>query len=141
MLREAPPREADGNALVHEVPLSDSDDDTVVRRPGGGLFDPSPGGRPFLPDTGPIQRFDQRPRFAEWTRDDAEIWVSSEIGGTVSVIDNATRAIKTKITFEIPGVPREAITVQGFGESRPLVPTGDGVREPLNRRATVDINF
>lgn len=63
VLREAPPREADGNALVHEVPLSDSDDDTVVRRPGGGLFNPSPGGRPFLPDTGPIQRFDQRPRF------------------------------------------------------------------------------
>lgn len=63
VLREAPPTEADGDALVHEVPLSDSDDDTVVRRPGGGLFDPSPGGRPFLPDTGPIQRFDQRPRF------------------------------------------------------------------------------
>lgn len=63
VLREAPPTEADGDALVHEVPLSDTDDDTVVRRPGGGLFDPSPGGRPFLPDTGPIQRFDQRPRF------------------------------------------------------------------------------
>ena len=63
VLREAPPTEADGDALVHEVPLSDSDDDTVVRRPGGGLFDPSRGGRPFLPDTGPIQRFDQRPRF------------------------------------------------------------------------------
>ena len=63
VLREAPPTEADGDALVHEVPLSYADDDTVVRRPGGGLFDPSPGGRPFLPDTGPIQRFDQRPRF------------------------------------------------------------------------------
>ena len=63
VLREAPPTEADGDALVHEVPPSDADDDTVVRRPGGGLFDPSPGGRPFLPDTGPIQRFDQRPRF------------------------------------------------------------------------------
>ena len=63
VLREAPPTEADGDALVHEVPLSDTDDDTVVRRPGGGLFDPSRGGRPFLPDTGPIQRFDQRPRF------------------------------------------------------------------------------
>lgn len=63
VLREAPPREADGDALVHEAPPSDADVDTVVRRPGGGLFDPSPGGRPFLPDTGPIQRFDQRPRF------------------------------------------------------------------------------
>jgi YVTN family beta-propeller protein len=37
---------------------------------------------------------DQRPRFAEWTSDDAEIWVSSEIGGTVSVIDNELREIK-----------------------------------------------
>jgi|GEM_PF-2095743 len=63
VLREASPREADDDALVHEAPLSDADDDIVVRRPGGGLFDPSPGGRPFLPDTGPIQRFDQRPRF------------------------------------------------------------------------------
>lgn len=63
VLREASPREADDDALVHEAPLSDANDDIVVRRPGGGLFDPSPGGRPFLPDTGPIQRFDQRPRF------------------------------------------------------------------------------
>ncbi len=31
--------------------------------------------------------------------------MSSEIGGTVSVIDNATRAVKHKIAFEIPGVP------------------------------------
>ena len=35
------------------------------------------------------------------------------------------------------GVPREAITVQAFGESRPLVPTGDGVREPQNRRVEI----
>jgi YVTN family beta-propeller protein len=48
---------------------------------------------------------DQRPRFAEFTSDDAEVWVTSEIGGTVSVIDNATRQIKKKITFEIRGVP------------------------------------
>jgi outer membrane protein OmpA-like peptidoglycan-associated protein len=35
------------------------------------------------------------------------------------------------------GVPRQAITVQGFGESRPLVPTADGVREPQNRRVEI----
>ena len=35
------------------------------------------------------------------------------------------------------GVPREAITVQAFGESRPLVPTGGGVREPQNRRVEI----
>ena len=56
---------------------------------------------------------DQRPRFAEWTSDDAEVWVSAEIGGTVSVIDNATRQIKKKITFEVPGVPTEALQPVG----------------------------
>ena len=35
------------------------------------------------------------------------------------------------------GVPREAITVQGYGETRPLVPTADGVREPQNRRVEI----
>ena len=30
-----------------------------------------------------------------------------------------------------------AITVQAFGESRPLVPTADGVREPQNRRVEI----
>ena len=35
------------------------------------------------------------------------------------------------------GVPRQAILVAGFGESRPLVPTADGVREPQNRRVEI----
>jgi OOP family OmpA-OmpF porin len=35
------------------------------------------------------------------------------------------------------GVPRSAITIQGFGETRPLVPTADGVREPQNRRVEI----
>ena len=48
---------------------------------------------------------DQRPRVATFTADAAEVWVSSEIGGTVSVIDNQTREIKQKIGFEIAGVP------------------------------------
>ena len=56
---------------------------------------------------------DQRPRFAQFTSDDSEIWVTAEIGGTVSVIDNATREIKKKIGFEIPGVPTEAIQPVG----------------------------
>ncbi|MCI0752633.1 OmpA family protein [Teichococcus vastitatis] len=32
---------------------------------------------------------------------------------------------------------RSTITVQAFGESRPLVPTADGVREPQNRRVEI----
>jgi outer membrane protein OmpA-like peptidoglycan-associated protein len=37
------------------------------------------------------------------------------------------------------GVPREAITVQGLGETHPLVPTPKGVREPQNRRVEIII--
>jgi outer membrane protein OmpA-like peptidoglycan-associated protein len=37
------------------------------------------------------------------------------------------------------GIPAELLEVQWFGESRPRVPTADGVREPENRR--VEITF
>jgi OOP family OmpA-OmpF porin len=35
------------------------------------------------------------------------------------------------------GVPSGQITTRGVGESQPLIATGDGVREPSNRRAEV----
>ncbi len=35
------------------------------------------------------------------------------------------------------GVPRQAISTQGFGETHPLVPTAQGVREPQNRRVEI----
>jgi outer membrane protein OmpA-like peptidoglycan-associated protein len=35
------------------------------------------------------------------------------------------------------GVNRSAITVQGFGDTRPLVPTGPNTREPQNRRVEI----
>jgi outer membrane protein OmpA-like peptidoglycan-associated protein len=35
------------------------------------------------------------------------------------------------------GISREEIGVTAFGESRPLVPTADGVREPQNRRVEI----
>jgi len=37
------------------------------------------------------------------------------------------------------GVPRTAITIQGFGETNLLVPTGPNVREPQNRRVEIII--
>mgnify|MGYP003694544289 CR=1 FL=1 len=37
------------------------------------------------------------------------------------------------------GVPAQAITVIGKGESQLLVPTGDNVREPQNRRVEIVI--
>ncbi|KAA5609131.1 OmpA family protein [Rhodovastum atsumiense] len=35
------------------------------------------------------------------------------------------------------GVPQAAISIQAFGDSRPLVPTARGVREPQNRRVEI----
>jgi len=35
------------------------------------------------------------------------------------------------------GVPAQAIVVVGAGESKPLAPTGDGVREVQNRRVEI----
>ncbi|HXT81067.1 MAG TPA: OmpA family protein [Acetobacteraceae bacterium] len=37
------------------------------------------------------------------------------------------------------GVPKTAISIQGFGETHLLVPTGPGVREPQNRRVEIII--
>ena len=37
------------------------------------------------------------------------------------------------------GVPQNAITAQGFGDTQLLVPTGPGVREPQNRRVEIII--
>ena len=37
------------------------------------------------------------------------------------------------------GVPKSAITIQGFGDTHLLVPTGPGVREPQNRRVEIII--
>ena len=47
----------------------------------------------------------QRPRYARFTADDRLLWVTSEIGGTVAVIDVASQAILHEIRFAIPGVP------------------------------------
>jgi len=37
------------------------------------------------------------------------------------------------------GVAKSAISIQGFGDTHLLVPTGPGVREPQNRRVEVII--
>lgn len=38
------------------------------------------------------------------------------------------------------GIPASAISTGGRGESELMVQTGDGVKEPQNRRATIDLN-
>ena len=49
------------------------------------------------------------------------------------------RANAVKDALVRQGVPATAIAVVGRGESQPLVPTGDGVREPQNRRVEIVI--
>ncbi len=39
------------------------------------------------------------------------------------------------------GINATTVSVDWKGESAPAVATGDGVKEPLNRRSTVSINF
>jgi len=46
-------------------------------------------------------------------------------------------AVKSELIKD--GVPANAITTQGFGDTHLLVPTGPGVREPQNRRVEIII--
>jgi hypothetical protein len=50
------------------------------------------------------------------------------------------RANSVKNELVRQGVPADAIAVIGRGESNPLVATGDGVREPQNRRVEIVID-
>jgi PQQ-dependent catabolism-associated beta-propeller protein len=80
---------------------------------------------------------DSRPRFAEFTADGSQVWVSSEIGGDVAVIDAAQHKIIKKIHFNISGVTAEAIQAVGIALSRDgklaFVALG-----PANRVAVID---
>ncbi len=65
------------------------------------------------------------------------MWVSAEIGGTVTVIDAATRKVLGKVTFEIQGITKDAIQPVGVRITK------DGKKAfvalgPANRVAVVD---
>ncbi|WP_299483660.1 YVTN family beta-propeller repeat protein [uncultured Roseibium sp.] len=57
---------------------------------------------------------DQRPRHAEFTHDGSELWVSSEIGGTITVFDRESQTEKAKINFEIQGIHPDRVQPVGF---------------------------
>jgi outer membrane protein OmpA-like peptidoglycan-associated protein len=50
------------------------------------------------------------------------------------------RAGAARRNLVIKGVPAEAIRTAGYGESQLLIQTGDGVKEPQNRRVNVDLD-
>ena len=80
---------------------------------------------------------DSRPRVAIFNAAQTQLWVSSEVGGTVTVINPADRKIVGKIHFEIPGITREAIQPVGIRITKDdkiaFVALG-----PANRVAVID---
>jgi PQQ-dependent catabolism-associated beta-propeller protein len=86
---------------------------------------------------------DSRPREAKFTQDMKELWVSSEVGGTISVIDTSnwddpkSWKVKEKISFEVPGVRPEQLQPVGMDftldDKLIFVPLG-----PSNRVAVID---
>ena len=57
----------------------------------------------------------------------------------INIAASRKRANAVKAYLVEHGVPEAAIMVAAYGESRPIVPTADGVREMQNRR--VEIRF
>ena len=80
---------------------------------------------------------DSRPRHAEFVKDGTEMWVSSEIGGTITVFDTATQTEKAKMSFEVQGVHPDRVQPVGFefteGDSHAFVALG-----PSNHLAVIN---
>ncbi len=80
---------------------------------------------------------DSRPRHAEFVKDGTELWVSSEIGGSITVFDVATQAEKAKIVFELPNIHPDRVQPVGFemtnGDTHAFVALG-----PANHLAAVN---
>ena len=82
---------------------------------------------------------DSRPRFAEFKKDGSELWVSAEVGGTVSIIDPVKHVVTKKIAFDIPGLRREAIQPVGINITKDGK-LGFVMLGPANRVAVIDGN-
>ncbi|SMX29252.1 Virginiamycin B lyase [Pelagimonas phthalicica] len=80
---------------------------------------------------------DSRPRHAEFVKEGTEMWVSSEIGGTITVFDASNQAEKAKISFEVQGVHPDRVQPVGFefaaGDTHAFVALG-----PSNHVAVVN---
>jgi PQQ-dependent catabolism-associated beta-propeller protein len=80
---------------------------------------------------------DARPRVAMFSPDGAQLWVSAEIGGTVSVIDPKAHKVIGKVTFEIQGINADAIQPVGVRISKDSKKAYVALG-PANRVALVD---
>src|SRR4029434_8440447 len=85
---------------------------------------------------------DSRPREAKFTKDKKELWVSSEVGGTISIVDTSdwdnpkSWKVVKKIGFEVEGVRPEQLQPVGmdFSADGKLVFVALG---PSNRVAVI----
>ena len=59
-----------------------------------------------------------RPRFSAYKADSSEVWISSEVGGQVTILDPVSHAIKARVKFEIPGLRAEQIQPVGINLTR-----------------------
>ena len=80
---------------------------------------------------------DPRPRALQFTDDSQELWVSSEIGSTVSVFDTKSQKLKHTLRFKIPGITKEQIQPVGvvIDNNRKWAYAALG---PANRVALID---
>jgi PQQ-dependent catabolism-associated beta-propeller protein len=78
-----------------------------------------------------------RPRVAQFKHDGSEVWVSSELGGIVSVIDPGKHDVTHKIEFSVQGLRAEGIQPVGIrftkDDATAFVALG-----PANRVAVID---
>jgi PQQ-dependent catabolism-associated beta-propeller protein len=78
-----------------------------------------------------------RPRIAQFKHDGSELWVSSELGGTVSVIDPLQHQVTHKIAFDIQGLRAESVQPVGI-RFAPDDATAFVALGPANRVAVID---
>jgi YVTN family beta-propeller protein len=72
-----------------------------------------------------------------FTADGSKVWVSSEVAGSVAVIDTHTHQLLKTITFDLPEVPKAAIQAVGIN----LTANGKTAfvdLGPANRVAVID---
>lgn len=98
-------------------------------------------GRPDLTRDGEATLEEAVAAFREMQPARVQVAGHTDRSGSAAVNLSASRrrveAVRSRLVAL--GIPANAIAVSAFGESRPIVPTEDGVREAQNRR--VEIRF
>lgn len=77
----------------------------------------------------------------QYDRTTVEIASYTDTTGSAEANQRASEA-RAKVVADVlarDGVPPDRISAKGYGETRPLVPTGDNVNQPRNRRVEIRI--